>query len=161
LQSADEEDVAQEAFWGFVQSVRNQRVPQLATRHDLFALLTHIVACKAATQLESQMAAKRGAGRVFDESAFCVGSDMSFNLSLDQHPDTALAPSEVIVLNECYDLYVNCLPDGLRPVAELHVAGFTNREIGQQLGCVERTVERKLAAVRKSWQEKSASELED
>jgi DNA-directed RNA polymerase specialized sigma24 family protein len=59
LQSADEEDVAQEAFWGFVQSVRNQRVPQLDSRHDLFALLTHIVACKAATQVDRQLAAKR------------------------------------------------------------------------------------------------------
>ena len=160
LQSADEEDVAQEAFWGFVQSVRNQRIPQLASRHDLFALLTHIVGCKAASQVERQLAAKRGAGRVFNEAGLDAQSDVSRNSGLDQHPDTELDPSEVFVLNEYYDLYVLGLPDSLRPVAELHVAGFTNREIAQQLDCVERTVERKLAIIRKSWQEKAAAELD-
>jgi FixJ family two-component response regulator len=65
------------------------------------------------------------------------------------------------LFDECYQHYVCGLPENLRRVAELHVAGFNNREIAQQLDCADRTVERKLAAVRKSWQEKAADELKD
>lgn len=47
IRAADEEDVAQKAFVGFDDSVRNNRVPDLSNRHELLALLSHIVACKA------------------------------------------------------------------------------------------------------------------
>ena len=40
-----------------------------------------------------------------------------------------------------------------RAVAELHLAGATNREIATDIGCVERTVERKLSLLREKWRQ--------
>ncbi len=42
--------------------------------------------------------------------------------------------------------------DTLRRIALLKLEGYTNEEIGAQLGCVVRTVERKLDVIRKTWQ---------
>ena len=58
--AADEEDVAQEAFWGFYRSFKNGRLPKLQNRHDLLALLTIITARKAAHQTERDRRQKRG-----------------------------------------------------------------------------------------------------
>ena len=38
LRASDEEDVAEVTVWGFVRSFQAGRIPQLASRHDLFAL---------------------------------------------------------------------------------------------------------------------------
>jgi DNA-binding NarL/FixJ family response regulator len=35
--------------------------------------------------------------------------------------------------------------------------GYSNEEIAQELGCVERTVERKLNVIRRVWQETDPS----
>ena len=68
--AADEEDVAQEALWSFVRRVRAGRKFRLTSRHDLLALLTHIVACKAVNQIEHELGVqKRGGGRVDGSSA--------------------------------------------------------------------------------------------
>jgi DNA-directed RNA polymerase specialized sigma24 family protein len=161
LRSVDEEDVAQEAFWGFVNSVRGSRVLQLETRHDLFALLTHIVASKGATQLERHLAAKRGGGHVRGESALDAreGNSSRCVAGLQTIVSKEGNPAEEAVLADCYQHYVSGLPDALRPVAELHLAGATNAEIADQLGVVQRTVERKLQLIRGRWQEMAAGEL--
>jgi RNA polymerase sigma factor (sigma-70 family) len=140
--AADEEDVAQEAFWSFYQSLKAGQVPRLANRQDLLALLTHIVACKAVNQVKHETAVqKRGAGRVM------VGSGLGV-LAEDPEP----TPLEHALLNDCYRRYLDGLPEKLRPAAELYLAGCTHREIAERLGCVERTVERKLALVLTRWQ---------
>lgn len=161
LRSVDEEDVAQEAFWGFVTAVRAGRTPRLDTRHDLFALLTHIVACKAATQLERHLTAKRGSGEVRGESALDAASDAPRRAGLGGFPGRERTPAEEAVLADCYQHYLAALPEALRPIAELHVAGATNAEIADRIGCVERTIERKLALVRSRWQELAERELAD
>ena len=72
---------------------------------------------------------------------------------------TEPSPSEQVVLCDCYCHYLNCLPENLRDFAELHLAGLTNKEIAARTDCVERTVERKLALVRKKWREMAAESL--
>lgn len=157
LRSVDEEDVAQEAFWGFVKSAREGRVPQLESRHDLFALLTHIVACKAATEFERHLAAKRGGGHVRGGSALDARSNGSW-VTGPSLADNGRTPEEEAILADCYQHYIAALPEALRGVAELHVAGASNREIADQLHVVDRTVERKLALVRRRWQELAAGD---
>ncbi len=159
LRHVDEEDIAQEAFVGFVASVRNGRVPQLETRHDLFALLTHIVACKTSAYFARHLAAKRGGGRVRGESALDARSPTAGEGGLSRVPDQAQSPAEELALLDEYRHYLAALPISLRAVAELYVAGLTNREIAMQLGRVERTVERKLALVRDRWRRLAADEL--
>jgi DNA-directed RNA polymerase specialized sigma24 family protein len=90
--AADEEDVAQEAFWSFYRSLKDGLVPQLANRQDLLALLSHIVACKAVNQVKHETGVqKRGGGRVQGDSGLNV-------LAEDPEP----TPLEYALLNDCY-----------------------------------------------------------
>ncbi len=141
LTGADEEDVAQSALIGFCRTVQDRRTPQLANRHHLLALLSHIVACKAVNRIKHTMTLKRGEGQVqsLTPVAFLAR-------------DPANAPDEEAILRDCYEHYVGELPDHLREFAELHLAGLTNKEIAERLGCVQRTVERKLTLLRERWQ---------
>jgi RNA polymerase sigma factor (sigma-70 family) len=145
----DEEDIAQQAFWAFYQSLRAGRLPRLTNRHEFLALLTHIIACKAVNQIEQDATRKRGgqppqALRLADLAALADG---------------ARTPLEDAVLRDCYQHYLDRLPDGLRPIAELYLASYTHREIAEQLGCVERTVERKIARILARWQEMAAQDV--
>jgi RNA polymerase sigma factor (sigma-70 family) len=159
--AADEEDVAQQAFWSFYRSVRTGHLPNLANRHDLLAALTHVTACKAINQIERELGTlKRGKGRVRGESALDhLAGQSSMRAGLQQVAGTAHLPDEQALLRDCYDHYLNRLPEQVREVARLHLAGSSNREIAEELDCVERTVERKLALLRSLWQTLATEEL--
>jgi RNA polymerase sigma factor (sigma-70 family) len=160
--ATDEEDVAQQAFWGFYQTVRAGRVPKLTNRHQLIALLSHITACKAANEIKHEVGVqKRGGGHVRGESALeapSAGQDGT-SRGLEQIADNELSPQERIMLGDSYDHYVAALPEHLREFAELHLAGLTHQEIADQLGCTERTVDRKLALILAHWQRMAAASL--
>ena len=66
---ADEEDIAQEAFFSFHRSLRAGKFPALDSREGLLALLTSITARRVASQNERQRAQKRGGGQVRGDSA--------------------------------------------------------------------------------------------
>jgi len=148
LRSADEEDVAQQAFLGLYDSVRQGRAPNLNDRHQLLALLSHIVACKAVNEIKHELAAKRGQGKV---------TRLSPIEALQASPRAT--PHEEALLADCYRYYLDRLPAELKSFAELHLAGLTNREIAGRLDCVERTVERKVARLRTLWREMAAEIL--
>jgi DNA-directed RNA polymerase specialized sigma24 family protein len=152
--AADEEDVAQEAFWDFYRSLKAGRVPRLANRHDFLALLTHLVACRAVNQIKHEVAVqKRGAGQVRGGSAFDL-------LAGHGGPDDGeRTPLEQVLLADCYRHYVDALPERLRAFAELYLAGCTNKETAAALGCSERTVERKVALILQRWQEMAAASV--
>jgi len=154
--AADEEDVAQEAFWDFYRSVQAGRIPRLANRHDLMALFTHLVACRGVNQLRHEFGVrKRGAGQVRDGGLLEDLADGAVPLAAG----TQQSPAEQALLNDCYRHYVHSLGNGLRDVAELHLAGCTHKEIAARLGCVERTVERKMAIILRKWQEIAVDSL--
>src|SRR5262249_62378095 len=95
-----------------------------ATRHDLLALLTHLVACRAVNQIKHEAVQKRGGGQVRG------GAGLDELLTPGQSPD------EKPILEDLYHHYVNSLPERLRELAELYLAGCTHKEIAAQLGCV-------------------------
>jgi RNA polymerase sigma factor (sigma-70 family) len=146
IRFADEEDVAQEAFWSFYRCLKAGRAFRLESRHDLLALLTLIIACKAINQIQHELGVqKRGGTRVVSLSALDAG--------IAPAPEgRGLSPLEQALRNDEYRHYLSGLPEGLRDFAELWLAGCTQKEIAAQLGCVERTVERKLAIILKKWQ---------
>ena len=149
----DEEDVVLSAMDSFFEGARQGQFPQLNDRSNLWPLLVKITARKAMNQLKKQRALKRGAGQVRGESVFANAAnpgrqpDMGQVVGHEPTPDFALQTSE-----ECQRL-LGLLSDELREVAELKLQGFSNREIAQQLGVVERTTERKLNLIRKHWSE--------
>ena len=159
--AADEEDVAQEAFWSFYRSLQAGRVPRLNDRHDLLALLTHIIACKAVNQIKHEFGVqKRGGAKQPDQS------DLELLVAFGEHhgedasiADSLQTPLEQAILNDCYQHYLTILPDRLRDFAELYLAGFTNTENAVRLRCSERTVERKIALILKKWRAKAAESV--
>jgi DNA-directed RNA polymerase specialized sigma24 family protein len=151
--AVDEEDVAQQAFWSFYQSLRAGRLLQLTNRHQLLALLSHITACQAANQIKHELGVlKRGRGRVRGESILNGGANSGEAArGLEQLEDPGLSPQERVLLDDCYTHYVSALPEHLREFAELYLAGLTYQEIADQLGCTERTVDRKMSLILGHW----------
>ena len=161
--ASDEEDVAQEAFYSFYRGLRAGRAPRLNNRHDLLALLTHIIACKAANQIKHEFGVqKRGGGRQPDQSDLDLlvasGQPAQEDASIE---DSIQTPLEQAILNDCYQHYLTKLPERLRDFAELHLAGFTNKEIAERMRCSERTVERKIALILNKWRAMAAESLSE
>ena len=62
-------------------------------------------------------------------------------------------PDEAVEVAEECERLLNQLKDPkLRQVALWKLEGYTNEEIAKSLGCVLRTVERKLQAIREIWE---------
>jgi RNA polymerase sigma factor (sigma-70 family) len=156
--AADEEDVAQQAFWGFYESVKAGRLPELANRQQLLALLTQIVACQAYNQLKHEFGVrKRGGNRVRSEADLDDPGGSGGGRALEQVEDTGLSPAEITLLKDCYAHYVEALPENLREFAELYLSGLTYQEMGERLGCSERTVDRKVALILARWRQLAAN----
>jgi DNA-directed RNA polymerase specialized sigma24 family protein len=138
---SDDEDVAQQAFWGFYEAVKRQRVPNLENRHQFLALLSHIVFCKACNQVNHEVTARRRGDRVQEPLPIAALVD-----------DAAYSPLQEAILKDCYQRYVGDMPENLRPYAELFLQGYTRQEIAGQMNCADRTVDRKIALVKVYWQ---------
>jgi len=157
---ADEEDIAQEAFWAFYRSVKAGKLPRLNNRHDLWALLTHIVGCRAVNQIQHEIGTqKRGGGKVHGGSAFDLLTQSGAHAAVEPADEAAHSPLEQVILHDCYRQYVDGLPDNVRDFAEHYLAGMTHKEIAERMGVSERTVERKLALVLRRWQTQAAASL--
>jgi DNA-directed RNA polymerase specialized sigma24 family protein len=138
---SDEEDVAQQAFFGFYEAIKHQRVPRLENRHQFLALLSHIIACKACNRVRHELSQRKGSGRVRGEPGF-----------IELIEDANHTPLQEAILRDCYQKYVGELPEGLRRYAELFLQGHTRQEIARQIGCVDRTVDRKIMLLKQYWQ---------
>ncbi|PAY20402.1 RNA polymerase subunit sigma-70 [Rhodopirellula sp. SM50] len=147
----DEEDIALSAFNSFFRAVDDQRLPKLDDRHDLWKVLVTITVRKILDQRKRDFALKRGEGQVRGESVFQQpGLDEALGMAqvLGAEPTPELAATVTEEFNEL----MQQLPDQTyRRIAQLKMEGYTNLEISRQLGCVERTVERKLKLIRNVW----------
>lgn len=156
---ADEDDVAQSAFWGFYRSLKENRLPNLNNRQDLISLLIVITARQAATQVEREMAKKRGGGKLQGESAYTIlARSGESGAGANESPDTGPLPDEQAMLAECYEHYVGALPEDLRPVAEDYLAGWTHSEIAARNGCSTRTVDRWVHSICDTWRDLATKE---
>lgn len=147
----DEEDVAVSALRSFYSGVAAGRFPKLGDRHNLWALLAKITACKAINQRHRQLAKKRGGGRVLSEAQIAEPSSMN-ERQLAEFVEDGLTPDFILAVNEQCQELMDRLPDEtLRQIAHRKLEGYTNDEIAQELGVVTRTVERKLGLIRNLW----------
>lgn len=147
----DEEDAALSAFVSLCEGAAAGRFDRLTDREDLWKLLVVITARKALDQRERLGARKRGGGRVVDEAALAGAA--ADGDGLDQIIGLEPTPEFAAMLAEEYRRRLHSLGDEtLRQVAIWRMEGYGNDEIAARLGCVARSVGRKLDLIRKTWQ---------
>jgi DNA-directed RNA polymerase specialized sigma24 family protein len=146
---ADEEDVALSALDSFFRGAAAGRFPDLCDRQGLWPLLVAITSRKAIKQVQHERRKKRGGGAVRGDSAL-VGLDdrAGWEQVLGPEPSPSFACE---VADACRRLLDRLQPP-LRAIALWKMEGFTNAEIAAKLGCLERTVERKLRLIRQIWE---------
>ena len=149
---ADEEDVAFSALNSFFEGVARGRFPQLSDRDDLWRLLVHITARKAIDQINHERRKKRRPDSVVQVWANAVLDNSDEEAGLEQVVDNEPTPEFAAQFAEEYERRLHRLnsPE-LRSVAVWKMEGYSNAEIAQKLGCVERSVERKLQLIRDRW----------
>ena len=127
-------------------------MPRLDDRHDLWKVLVTITVRKISAQRKRDMALKRGQGQVRGESVF-KKSDGDDSAGLAQVLGAEPTPEVAVMVTENYEHLIGQLPDEMsRRIAQLKMEAYSNAEIAGQLGCVERTVERKLNRIREVWE---------
>ena len=143
--AADEEDVAVTAFVELLQGVREERFSQLNDRNDLWQVLIMLTERKAISQRRAEWAQKRG------------GPEPKLELPQDlEGPEPS--PELATELAEQFEQRLAALPDDLeREIAVKRMQGFDNSEIAEMLDVGRRTVERKLALIRRTWQSHDAA----
>jgi DNA-directed RNA polymerase specialized sigma24 family protein len=142
---ADEEDVALSAFESFWRGAQAGRFPRLDDRNDLWQILVLITVRKSIDLRKYEGRLSRGGGRV--QSLSERGEERIEAIAGDE-PTPELAAQ----LAEEYHRLMEQLGDTtLQKVATWKLEGYTDEEIAARLGCVTRTVERKLARIRQTW----------
>jgi DNA-directed RNA polymerase specialized sigma24 family protein len=143
--AADEEDVALSAFDSFCRGAAAGRFPRLNDRDSLWPLLVAITANKAVDLLRHERRQKRGGS-----PAGGPVKEAELEQVVGREPTPAFA---LQVAEECQRLLDSLGDATLRSVAMWKMEGHTVEEIAARLGCVPRTIERKLRAIRRLWGE--------
>jgi DNA-directed RNA polymerase specialized sigma24 family protein len=138
----DEEDVALSVFDSLFQGTEEGRFPRLDDRHDLWRLLVHLTAQKAADQVRHELRQKRDCRRNVSVD------EESLDGILGREPTADFAAQ---VVEECQWLLARLDNAKLREVAVWKMEGYTNQEIAAKHHCVTRSVERRLDSIRKLW----------
>jgi RNA polymerase sigma factor (sigma-70 family) len=150
--AADEEDVAQSAFLSFCLSAQAGRFPQLKDRDDLWQLLVVLTARKALALARRERRQKRGGGKVVAASDLDdpkkPAEEPAIAQIIGREPTPEFAAQ---FAEECERLLTSLGNDELRAVALRKMEGDTNEEIAHKLGCVPRTIERRLRIIRALW----------
>jgi DNA-directed RNA polymerase specialized sigma24 family protein len=164
------EDLAARAFERFGECVQN---PGVHNRHDLMRVLARVIrnAALSKTRYERLPSVRRGRGEVI------VGGD-EVKRAPDPSPTMTPLPAEARARlttlgidedaedwqpfnEECSRLLDTLVEDRpnqqLQEVALLAWIGYTEEEIAARLGCVLRTVERKVKLIKEIW----SAELDD
>ncbi len=140
---ADEEDVVLSAFDSFCRGAEHGRFPQLADRNDLWQLLVLITRRKASDLVEFNARQKRRSAGTLSLEALRADAAAFDPEGNEPSPDFAAQIAE-----EVQRLLYALGKDDLRKLALWKMEGYANAEIAARLGCVERTVERKLWVIR-------------
>lgn len=149
--AVDEEDVALSAMYSFCRGMEAGKFENVDDRHDLWKLLVTITARKVCAKRRHEYAAKRDVRRVVDPGVLnpnSSGDGCMFSVDQLGGPPTQEMADSVVA--NCHQL-LDCLDEKCRQVALWTLEGYSNNEIADKLGCVRRTVERKLERIRSVW----------
>ncbi len=156
---ADEEDVVVSTFDSFYRGAKAGRYPELKDRNNLWRLLIAMTANKAKDLARHERRQKRGGGKVLNEAAL-IGQAESRPSPLLDVISRDPTPEFAAELAEDVERRLEALDDKLlRQIALWKMEGHQNEEIAEKLGCVTRTVERKLQLIRRLWTEEADSSV--
>jgi DNA-directed RNA polymerase specialized sigma24 family protein len=139
----DEEDVVINAFDSFCRGAELGKFPKLDDSTDLWRVLVTITERKAINQVKYVSRKKRAP----------AGQTVTF---VDAHHVQEMSPSPWFCARvaELYaELIGDLRDDTLRDIAVWKMEGYSNDEIAAKLEISLRSVERKLALIRRQWLE--------
>ena len=143
--TCDGEDVAASAFRSFYQGARDGGFHGLRGRNDLWALLAALTSHKCVDRMRREGRVKRG-GRA-------AAADPSALVCLAGPDDGLHHEAELADLRDRFLAALDACQDPmLRSIVQWKLEGQTVQAIAARLGCVRRTVERKLRLIRKIWE---------
>jgi DNA-directed RNA polymerase specialized sigma24 family protein len=165
---ADEEDVALSAFKSFCLGAQNGRFPQLMDRDSLWPLLVAITANKSVDLIRHENRQKRGglggvsptspdseAGRGDSASRDDPrqrGDAVELSELLSNEPSPELAGEVAELFTRLMQKLEDADDPELKLIAVRRMQGESAAEIAADLGCVKRTVERKVTLIRRLWE---------
>lgn len=150
---ADEEDVALSAFKSFCLGAQDGRFPKLRDRDSLWSLLVAITAHKSIDLIRQENRQKRGG------TGGASRGDVS-ELEREAIPLSHLvleqpSPEFAAQIAEQFQLLLKKLERAddpqLMQIATAKMMGESTDSIANRLGCVRRTVERKIKVIRRIW----------
>jgi hypothetical protein len=141
------DDLLNSLFASFVAAAPGPNGPP-RDRTELWRLLVHFTMCKVANTADYHRAKLRDYRREILQGDFVTDADPSSTRPLEPADYRSLDPAEEVVARMEFDRLLGVLPVDLREVFVLRLHGYTNAEIGAQIGRVERTVELKLKTIR-------------
>lgn len=153
---ADADDVVSGAFYDFLVGAVAGRFRKLNDRRDLWQILLTLTQRRVVNQRRYATAQKRTSQRL---KQACLASPEVAECELDQRTffeeqlvDESPSPALAAQLQEEFLVRLEQLDgDKLRSVAISKLAGFSNQEIAAEMDCSLRSVERKLALIRRRW----------
>ncbi len=136
-----DEDVALGAFDSLVRGAEANRFPDLTDREDLWRLLVVLTAHKASDvcRRESRQPPKEAA---------------DIEEILSREPTAEFLAEMADQIRQRFDILADA---ELCSIALLKMEGYNIEEIAQKLGCVPRTVQRRLVRIRKTWEQELTS----
>jgi DNA-directed RNA polymerase specialized sigma24 family protein len=148
----DEEDVAASAFKSFCLGAQAGRFPRVADRDGLWALLMAIVANKSVDHVRRENRLKRGGGGENDAPPHLTAERLDEIVASEPTPELAAQIAEefsslMSALDEAGDPL-------LKQVVLARMEGHETPDIAASVGCTRRTIERKLALVRRLWEKR-------
>lgn len=151
--TSDEEDIALAALQAVFQGIQDGRFHRLNDRDDLWQVLVMLVDRRVTDQIRRATARKRGQGEERGESAFEHRNRSSSGLGgIGQVVGNEPTPEFAVEFIEEFNRRIGALDDAvLREIAIQKLEGYSNAEIAEQRGCTQRTIERKLTLIRKTW----------
>jgi DNA-directed RNA polymerase specialized sigma24 family protein len=146
----DEEDVALSVFNTVFQGFSLGRYSYLKDRTQLWALLVKITRTKANGLKRHELRLKRGGKlrvKALNDEVACLENGPKKPRFVE--PTAAEA---IELADELHHLMGLLRADDLRIVAKLTLEGYSTREIALELDVVDRSVRRKLAIIRTTWE---------
>ena len=159
--AADEEDVALSAFKSFCLGANEGRFPKLIDRNSLWSLLMAITAHKSVDHIRRENRQKRGGtGKAATESE----EPRQAAVPLSQIIQAQASPEFAAQVSEQFAILLNKLERAddrdLVEIALAKMQGHSNDEVAQQIGCVRRTIERKIRLIRLIWENEVEASVE-